>query len=232
VGVLVICAAWLTLLLLGHGATHGAGASGSMHQAMRAPDSPTGLRTVTLGGWLLMTVAMMGPGALGGVEHVSRNSLAWRRGRAALEYAGAYLAAWAVAGIVVLTVVHTMVGLVPGAAGAVALAVVLGAGAAWQLTPWKRSCLRACHRSLPLPPQGWPAERAAVRMGWRNGAACVGSCSWMMLAMAVAPAAQLLLTAVLTVAVTAEKGSRRPRRTTRLVAAGLAVASLMAAAVA
>jgi predicted metal-binding membrane protein len=203
---LVVVAAWAALLLRPDPAM------GHMHDMEAAPPTMTS--------WLLMTTAMMGPATLAGVSHVARNSLRWRRGRAVIEYAVGYLAAWATTGALVLAVVSS----VPDAPGRAALAVVLLGASAWQLTPVKRTCLREGHLSLPLPPRGRRAELAALRFGWRNGAACVGSCWCMMLTMAVAPAGHVPMTAGLTLAVTAERLTRRPRWATRLVAVALAAA--------
>src|SRR4051794_464468 len=140
--------------------------------------------TSGLAAWVVMSVVMMGPAALPGLNHVHRNSLRWRRRRAVVEYAGGYLVAWTVAGVGVLLLLRWTG--VPAAPGV--LAVALAASAAWQLTPMKWTCVRACHRSVPLPPRGWAAERAAVRFGALNGSACVGSCWLLMLAMVVSPA--------------------------------------------
>lgn len=170
-----------------------------------------------------MSVAMMGPAALAGVRHTGLNSLRWRRGRAMAEFSAAYLAVWAIFGAVALTVDAAL----PGGLGTVALAIVLALAAAWQLTPLKRRWLRGCHRSVPLPPQGWKAELDALRFGLRNGLSCLGSCWCLMLVMAVAPAYHLLWMLALTVVVTAEKLMERPRYVTRMAAAALAITAVV-----
>jgi predicted metal-binding membrane protein len=175
--------------------------------------------------WALMTVAMMGPAALAGVRHTAVNSLRWRRGRAMAEFAAAYLATWTAFGLAALAVAAS----VPAAGQVTALSAVLGAAAAWELTPAKRRALRGCHRSVPLPPRGWRAEAGAVRFGLRNGAACLRSCWCLMLVMTIAPAGQVLAwTAGLTVIVTAEKLLPRPRAATQAAATVLAIAGLAA----
>ncbi|HEV3051521.1 MAG TPA: DUF2182 domain-containing protein, partial [Longimicrobium sp.] len=105
------------------------------------------------------------------------------------------------------------------------LAAVLAVAALWQVTPWKRRALLNGHRAVPLPPRGLRATVADVHFGLRYGAACVGSCWALMLAMVVAPSGHLLWTATLAVVVTAEKTLPRPRRTSRRVAYALAAAS-------
>jgi len=173
--------------------------------------------------WTLMTVAMMGPAALAGIRHTGLNSLRWRRRRAMAEFAAAYLAVWMAFGALTLTVAA----LVPATPGSAAFAIVLAAAAAWQVSPLKRRWLRDCHRSVPLPPRGWAAERAALRFGLRNGAGCLGSCWCLMLVMVVASG--FLWTVLVAGFVTAEKLLLQPRRATRFGAAVLAIAAAGAA---
>jgi len=173
--------------------------------------------------WTLMTVAMMGPAALAGIRHTGLNSLRWRRRRAMAEFAAAYLAVWIAFGALALIVAA----LVPAAPGSAAFAIVLAMAAAWQLGPLKRRWLRDCHRSVPLPPRGWVAERAALRFGLRNGAACLGTCWCLMLVTLVASG--FLWTVLVAGFVTAEKLLQQPRRATRFGAAVLAVAAAGAA---
>jgi predicted metal-binding membrane protein len=176
--------------------------------------------------WAGMSVVMMGPAAVPGISHVRQNSLRWRRGRAALEYAGGYLLLWVVAGALTLVVLRWLEVSPSGATQA----VVLAAAPPWQLTPAKWGCLRACHRSVALPPRGWAAERAAIRFGALNGAACVGSCWVLMLAMALSPEMNVGLMAATTGAVAAERMGERPRRVVRWTAIALAVAAVLVGA--
>ena len=172
--------------------------------------------------WLLMTVAMMGPTALAAVRHVGLTSLPWRRGRAMAGFAAAYLTVWAAFGLLALAAAAAL----PGVPGPGALAAVLAAAAAWQLTPLKWQWLRSCHRHDPLPLHGRRAAAGAVLFGLRNALSCLGSCWCLMLIMAAAPAGQLLWTTGVTGAMTAEMLARRPRRATRAVAAALGYAAV------
>lgn len=174
----------------------------------------------SLPGWTAMTAAMMLPASWPAARHVGRNSLRWRRHRAVAEYVAGYLAVWAAVGVVVLLATdgHR---LTPAAALALA--------ATWQTTPWQASFLRDCHRTVPLPPTGWRAAAGALRFGVRNGRACAGACWALMLTMAVTPGdAALPWTVVLAGAVAAGKLLPRPRWTSRLLAAGLALAAATA----
>lgn len=183
---------------------------------------------VTLGHLTLMTVAMMGPAALDGMRYTRRNSLRWRRTRAAWEFALAYLCVWIV--FDVMAVVASSRASVDR--GWLPFALALAAAALWQLTPYKRRALGACHRSVPLPPTGWPADRGALHFGFKGGVACVGSCWPMMSTMFVAPAWHLPWAVALTGIIVCERRGERPRRVTRAVATVLVACSITAVALA
>jgi predicted metal-binding membrane protein len=209
--------AW-TVTLVGEG--HVGGALHSGHHGMSATNSSSVL-SGSVGIWVVMVIAMMGPATLGALHHVAVNSLRRRRSRAVLEFVGCYLAVWTAVGLVLLTSLRW----IPWTGTASAFALALAAAAAWQLAPAKRRALRACHRSLPLPASGWAAERASMLFGVRSGVACVGSC-WLLMIAALLKSHAVLAMAVLTVLVTAERWSQQPRRTTRTVSAVLIVAAL------
>src|SRR5260370_3665377 len=56
------------------------------------------------------------------------------------------------------------------------------AAGAWQLTRTKRIALTGCHRSAPLAPHGWRADRDCLQFGDLIGTRCIGRCSALMLA--------------------------------------------------
>jgi predicted metal-binding membrane protein len=227
----VVIAAWVTLLVLAargaHGSSSPAGMAGMSMGGPAAPRSAWSQAAAGLPWWVLMTVAMMGPAALGAIHYTGLESLRWRRRRAMAEFSAAYLAVWAAFGLLA----PAAAAVVPGAHGPAALAVVLTAAAAWQLSPVKRRCLSGCHRSVSLPPRGWAAEKGALRFGLRNGLYCVGTCWCLMLLMAVAPAGQLLWAGGLTGVVTGERLTRRPRSATRAGAAALGFAAMATLAI-
>jgi predicted metal-binding membrane protein len=193
----------------------------------RSAADPGSLSVASSGlrGWTLMCIAMMGPAAIAGVRHTALNSLRRRRARAIFEFALTYLGVWVVFGVGVLGVMA----LIPEPHGLTMFGVVTAVAAVWQLTPLKRRCLRDCHRSVPLPMRGWPADRGALRFGLRNGCACLGSCWCLMLVMAVAPGDELAWMGALTGIVTMERLLPRPRRSTRLAAFTLGAIALGAA---
>jgi predicted metal-binding membrane protein len=163
VAVLLACGAWLATA-----AAHGTG--GHAHAG----------GTAGLGQWTLMCVAMMVPVALPAVRHVAVNSLRRRRGAAVAQFLAAYLLVWVAFGALVLAGLAAL----PPSLAPWLLPAALGLAAIWQLQPWLRWFLWACHRTVPLPPRGWRAVRGSLRFGVRHGLACVGVCWPFMLAMA------------------------------------------------
>lgn len=219
----VVGLAWVLLLALDlshRGTATPAGEHLAMPgMALPAVGSPGAGRLSQL---IVMSVAMMGPAALTGIRHTGVNSLRWRQQRAMAEFGLAYLAVWVAFAVVVLAGSPLASGLSEPAL----LSAVLGVAAVWQLTPYKRYALRECHRSVPLPPRGWRAEKAALRFGLRNGSACLGSCWCLMLVMVVAPSGHLLWSVGLSAVSTLERLLDRPGRAIRLAAVALGLAAV------
>ncbi len=223
----VVGLAWLVLLVLDvRGSRSGDTAPGAMPGMPGMPAAGSGWSAIVsaVPYTMIMTVAMMGPAALAGIRHTGLNSLRWRRRRAMTEYASAYLAVWLGYQLALLAAVAVL----PRAPGSRALCLALFAAAAWQFSPLKRRWLRDCHLSVPLPPRGWRAERAALRFGMRNGRSCLGSCWCLMLVMAVAPSGQLWWSLALSGLATTERLLERPRRATRLAGVALGTAGIWA----
>jgi predicted metal-binding membrane protein len=168
--VLVAGAAWSATLIL-----HGVGGIGHGHAG--TPDRGP---VAALAGWALMCVAMMVPVALPAVRHVAANSLRRRRRRAAAQFLVAYVAVWVAFGALVLPLLDPLA----ARFGPVLLPVALLTAACWQVLPAQRHFLRACHRTVPLPPRGRLAVAGCLRFGTRHGLACLGVCWPFMLAMA------------------------------------------------
>jgi predicted metal-binding membrane protein len=222
--------AWGAMLALHSGPPHEV-AAGSFHAMLhgtpaavaRDADSAFGAVAAGMPGWMLMAAAMMVPAVWPVAWRVGTGSLRRRRHRAVAELLAAYLLVWAAVGAVTLAVLSVAVP---------PLALVLAVAAAWQLTPWHRACAVACHRATPLPPTGRAAVRGTTRYGLRLGLACAGSCWALMAVMAVATTGHLAWTLALGGAVVAQRVLVRPRRTARLVGAGLGVAALVGGLVA
>jgi predicted metal-binding membrane protein len=180
------------------------------------------------GGWLLMATAMMLPSALPTARHVAMNSRWQRRQRATAIFMGTYLAVWLLFGVVVVSVARWTP--VPkGVEWPLAATLVVAAG--WELTPAKRRWLRACHRTVPLPPSGWKADAACARFGLRYGQACIGACWALMLPMAIAGHAGLPLMTMLTAIVAAEEVMVKGVRLVRSAGVVLVIAAAVVAAV-
>ncbi|HWL37019.1 MAG TPA: DUF2182 domain-containing protein [Frankiaceae bacterium] len=172
--------------------------------------------------WQVMTVAMMGPSCLPVARYVAANTLV--PGPAVALFLGGYLAAWtAFLGAFALADLAAHAVAEPGSGGAGA-GVALALAAGWQLTPYKRTFLRACRTVDVLPAHGARARRAAGRLGLGQGAACVGSCGALMLAaMATGSVAFMAAFAVLA---WLEKAAGRPLPLARPSAAVLVAAAL------
>ena len=173
--------------------------------------------------WALMSVAMMVPVVLPAVRHVAANSLRWRRQRAIAEFLAAYLAVWIAFGAVALSAVSLASGFLIGTPAVVAALVI---AAAWQLLPFQRRFVRACHRTVALPPRGWRAAAGCLRFGWRQGRACVGICWPLMLVMALVIHESLLWMAALAFIVAARRLLPRADRLSRPLAGALGAAAL------
>jgi predicted metal-binding membrane protein len=103
-----------------------------------------------LGVWAAMMAAMMLPGAVPAVLDFTRSR---RPTLAAPFFAASYVAVWTVVGVAVYAVYRPHGAWVAGA-------LTIAAGV-YELTPFKRTCLRRC--------------RETVRSGFQFGAYCVGS---------------------------------------------------------
>ncbi len=202
----VAVGAWVLLLLQDGGHNH----SGSWMERQA--------------GWLLMVAAMMLPPALPMARRVIQNSKRHRRQRAGFLFAVASLLLWVGVGLVGVSLAAW--------AGAFDYRRWLLGGsllltAAWELTPAKRRGLKACHRTIPLPPDGRKADAACVRMGLQYGRACFRASWALMLPMLLAGHGLVLMLLVTGIAVAEEvanKGYRlAPGAAVLLTVAGMMV---------
>ncbi len=163
--VLTICAAAWAATIAGMGHNHVRGGF-------------AGVRPQLLS-WMGMTVAMMLPAMVSQVRWVAQRSFWGRRHRAIGGFLAGYLLPWSVAGCfaALLLLSHTM------HHPAVPAALFLVA-AAWQYSSYYHSARRLCHRTVPLAPQGWRADRDCVGYGALVGTECVRACFPLMLACA------------------------------------------------
>jgi predicted metal-binding membrane protein len=127
-------------------------------------------------------VAMMVPLLLPTLRRAALASLWTRRDRAIVVCVISYLALWLLAMVVIglgVDAVHAVGG--PFAAIGISGAAAL----AWHTTKAKRRALRACHKTLPLSPSGWAADRDCAVLGVEVGWNCVRNC-WALMAVVFA----------------------------------------------
>ena len=160
-------------------------------------------------GWAVMMTAMMLPSALPMIALYS----ATQRGEAAAAPRGVpvavftlvYLAVWAVSGVPVY-LAHTGLMALPPRAFAYGVAAVLLAAGAFQLSPMKQVCLRACRSPLGFLLGHWRAGlRASLALGWSHAVYCLGCCWALMLVLVAAGAMGLAWVLLITAVVAAEK---------------------------
>jgi predicted metal-binding membrane protein len=183
----VVAAGWAALVLwgaspwsryLGHeGLAGGAGAADTV---------------LFVGGWLLMTVAMMLPTTwplLTTFQALTRRRR--QPGVLVLLLALGYLVTWSVVGLLLHSgdrLIHVVVEAVPWLAahsGLIAAGTVLGAGF-YQFAPLKYRCLDECRSPLGFVLNHWRGtkeRREAFLLGVRHGLFCVGCCWSLMLLM-------------------------------------------------
>lgn len=200
-------AAWVGLL-----------AMGDMDMAGGGPAAFAGFQAA----WLVMMAAMMLPSIVPFTTLVRRTAPD-RPAEAAGLAAGAYLAVWSATGAAAYAL--SMLVMPSPAATAAALAIA----GTYQLTPLKTWCLRRCRSPLGfLLQHARPGLRtAALRLGVRHAAHCVGCCWALMLLLVAGLGMGLGWAGLLAGTVFVEKALAGGERAARLL--GL---TLLAAAVA
>jgi predicted metal-binding membrane protein len=176
--------------------------------------------------WLAMVVAMMLPLQLDAVRVAAFRSLRRRRQRAAALFVLGYLAPWAALGAAVAWLRSASW---PAAHADAAAAAAFALAALWTLTAARRRALVACHRTVPLAPTGWRADRDCVGYGARVGAACAASCWATMLGCALTGHALLAMVGGAAIAARERLAFRTPHRTVLVATAGLAAWYALAA---
>lgn len=207
----------------------------------RMPGAGLGPLAWFLGLWVVMMAAMMLPSVWPMIlAHVQASAAHARfRGEVALSaslFVGGYLLSWAAYGVVAYAVYRGIAQLELGwlawaRGGALAAGAVIVAAGLYQLTPFKRVCLRHCRSPLRFIVHEWhPGLIAAPCMGVRHGLWCVGCCAGLMLLLLALGAMSLLWMGVVTALIFAEKLAPWPR--VRLAVAALCVALGIAVAAA
>jgi len=129
--------------------------------------------------WLLMVLAMMLPLVVFPIRATAARSLWPRRDRAIGGFLIGYLGPWLVVGVgvgVALFQLDHWSQPLPWLGG-----IGFATAAVWQISPVRLRAVRACHRTVPLAPHGWRADRDCLRFGWQTGCQCLISC-WALMA--------------------------------------------------
>lgn len=166
--------------------------------------------------WLLMVVAMMFPFVLDTVRHTAEFSLWRRRHRAIAGFLIGYMAPWLVLGGIAAALRQSA-----WAHSHLTAALAFAAATLWLRSPIHLRAEVACHRRLPLAPDGWQADRDCLRFGSAIGSSCVLSCWALMLGCAMAGHGMVAMAGGLAVTVQ-QRWYFRPRRRAALwIALGL-----------
>jgi predicted metal-binding membrane protein len=216
----MVLLAWYALWLWGNSPYGHLLLHGSAHLG-EAPVSPTVFMAMFVGGWTLMTVAMMLPTSLPLIVLFQRmvrghRSAAWL---VTVLLCG-YLVAWAMCGVVLQLANWTLrSGLARvawfAAAPWIAGAAILTVAGLYQFSSLKYACLDKCRSPLSFLTSRWRGgneSRQALRIGIEHGLFCVGCCWSLMLLMFVVETASLVWMLLLGVVMALEKNVRWGRR--------------------
>ena len=180
-----------------------------------------------LAAWAVMMAAMMLPSAVPMISLygvLQRNAApSTPAGIPTWLFALVYLLMWIAFGVPVY-LVSIVVGSHMALADvqAYAVAAVLVVAGAYQLTPLKRACLRACRSPLGfLMARDRTGYRATVRLALEHAAYCIGCCWALMVVLVAAGAMSLPWVLLIAVVVSVEKLLPGGTWTARMVAAGL-----------
>jgi predicted metal-binding membrane protein len=200
---------------------------------MRMPgQSWPGAAAMFMGMWVVMMVAMMLPAitpALARYRQAIRPLAGVPAGRLTLIVAAAYFTVWTLAGLAVFPLGAALAALtmsLPAISRAVPVATgifILIAGAL-QFSVWKSRQLQCC-RATPIHPLD--NARAAWRHGLRLGGHCVRCCAGLTAMLLVLGVMDLLVMAIVTVAITAERVFPGGERIARMIGAIAIVAGLI-----
>jgi predicted metal-binding membrane protein len=159
--------------------------------------------------WGIMMTAMMLPSAVpmislyGATQRAAGGARA--KGVPVAVFTAVYLGLWAASGVPVYFA-QTLLMKLPGSALGYGIAVILLAAGAFQLSPLKQVCLRACRSPLAFLLGHWRAgRRGSLSLGWAHAMYCLGCCWALMLVLVAAGAMGLGWVLLITAVVAAEK---------------------------
>jgi predicted metal-binding membrane protein len=190
---------------------------------------------IVLGAWQVMTMAMMLPSSLGFIRmYATTANNAPDFPRALTLFLVAYFAVWSAFALVAFggdMLVHRTVDALPwlGAHPQTIAALTLGFAGAYQLTPLKDACLKACrHPGMYLTRHYQRGALNGMRLGFGHALFCLGCCWALMLVMFAAGVAHLAWMGALAIVMLIEKAAPSGNRI--VVPVGVALGLLAALA--
>ena len=158
--------------------------------------------------WAVMMAAMMLPSAapmVGLYAATQKTGGVIARATCVTLFGLAYVGLWAVTGVPIYAGSLALMALGAGTLTYVVAAVLVGAGV-FQLTPWKRACLRHCRSPIGFLLGHWrPGCSGALALGWAHAVYCLGCCWALMVVLVVAGAMGLPWVLLIACVVAAEK---------------------------
>ena len=209
----LICAlSWYYLLSLSNGMDSGMTAMEMGGMAMQAPWTWLDAWLIFVM-WAVMMAAMMLPGASPMIllyQRIAHQRM--KRPHLAVSlFAGGYLLVWTAFSVLATAAQWVLrdVGLVDdmmvSSSTRLSGALLIAAGI-YQLSPWKRTCLKHCQAPFAFIMQHWRGGRSgAFAMGLHHGAYCLGCCWLVMALLFVGGVMNLLWIALLAIFVLLEK---------------------------
>jgi predicted metal-binding membrane protein len=215
-----VAAAWAVAI-----AAQATGTAGVVHhdEVLAEGTPPAGAVLLFLAGWQVMIVAMMLPSSLPLVRmFAAASAQAPGRRRALAAFLGAYALVWTAFGTLAFAAdagLHAIINASPWLERnewAIGPSVLMLAGA-FQFTPLKDACLRACRHPASFLHRHYERGTAgAFRLGARHGSFCVGCCWALMLVMFALGVTSLIWMATLTTLMIHEKTRPSGARTVPL----------------
>jgi predicted metal-binding membrane protein len=214
--------AWAALFALPR---HGVHSGNDAHRAFSAAAPGIGADAIA---WMLMVAAMMFPLILGPIEVTAARSLWKRRHRAIAGFLIGYATCWLIPGVAAALLLAQVRphGMLPSPTAAAAALVIAGL---WQGTAIRGRAVRACHRTMPLAPVGWRADRDCLRYGWTTARSCIVSCGPMMIACALGGHGAFTAAAAGSIGLVERHAVRPDQRSLGLALGALAAAQFVAA---
>ena len=191
-------------------ATNAAANSGLLMQYMMRPAEVGQYLVTSFIMWVVMMIAMMTPALIIMVVVFQRVDRSDRRANV-FVFASGYFIAWSVFSGLAATLqwgLHDsgwLGGHAQGPKPMLAGTALIAAGI-YQLTPLKESCLKRCRSPVSFFLNYWkPGRSGALRMGLHHGLICLGCCWGLMLTMFASGTSSVLVMALLSVFILAER---------------------------